>query len=74
MIRRCVITTAYALSTLGAALLALELLDRGFPEAEAVALCPNYDRVLVYSTHWDQTKRPAAPVRTIATPMPEECR
>lgn len=72
MIRRCVITTAYALSTLGAALLALEMLDRGFPEAHAVALCPNHDRVLVYSRHWDQTKRGPDPVRTLTLPPCEE--
>ncbi len=74
LIRRCVITTAYALAWLGLALLVVRHLDAGFPEPSdaPVALCPNYDRIAVHSRHWDQTKRPAKPLRVIPAPPCED--
>jgi len=73
--RRCVITLAYALAWLGLALLVVRHLDAGFPEPSdaPVALCPNVDSIRIHSRHWDQTKRPVEPLRTIAAPTPEEC-
>lgn len=73
MIRRCVITTAYALALLGLCLLALRAADAR-TDWPPVALCPAVDSIRVHSAHWDQTQRTAAPLRTIAHPKPEECR
>ena len=71
-IRRCVITTAYALAWLAfGTLLALRPFDTPHHDPP-VALCPNYDSIYVHSAHWDQTKRPAGPVRVIPAPPCED--
>lgn len=68
MIRRCVITTAYALSGLGLALLLLTGLDAAYPPAEATASCPKVE-VRVLPSKSRRTIR----IDTI-TAIPEECR
>ena len=37
-------------------------------QARPVALCPNWGDTLIYSTHYDQTKRDTTPVRVIPAP------
>lgn len=72
-LRRCVITTAYALAWLGLALLVLrEFVPDTAHQETPLAWCPNYDSVYVHSAAWDQTKRPAKPLRVIPAPPCED--
>lgn len=68
MIRRAIITTAYALSALGLALLALDSLDAAYPPAEAVAVCPKVEVRVLPSKNRQRVR-----VDTV-THIPAECR